>query len=403
MFVLLVYVAVFDFYPVFCTESLPEQIMSGHSSLLLQNEPVFGNFGNGPLTVISLPADAANMITDARVLTADFQPSEILHRHDTINHLSSILEPVLAGERVDGAFLYGPTGTGKTCTARFLLNRLAHESGDVQTGYVDCFSNHSRAAVLQRIVDELWGDLTAVKRSTPADEVSQAIREALDGPAVLILDEADQISNDAVLYDLYRQRQICTLLVANDDEQMLSTTDPRVDSRFVTFPRIEFEPYSVGELVSILEKRATAGLEPDAIDTEGYEAIARVADGDARVAIGVLRAAANEGQRRGADMIDADLVADVVPDARQKIAGATISKFNAHQRVVLEVLSEGGKMRMPEIKSEYRDRVDDPRADRTLRNYMRKLTHYDLADYSGTNSGRRYWATVDLEEYDLFA
>lgn len=98
------------------------------------------------------------MITDKRVLEADFQPNDILHRHDTINHLSSILEPVLDGDRVDGAICYGPTGSGKTCTARFLLERLEHQ-GDVETGYVDCFSNHSRAAILQQIVNNQFDDL----------------------------------------------------------------------------------------------------------------------------------------------------------------------------------------------------------------------------------------------------
>ncbi len=49
-----------------------------------------------------------------------------------------VLEPLQGSQRVNGAFIYGPTGAGKTCTAEFLLDELA-ESADVDTTLVDCW------------------------------------------------------------------------------------------------------------------------------------------------------------------------------------------------------------------------------------------------------------------------
>ena len=61
------------------------------------------------------------MITDARVLQPEFIPSEVKHRDAEVNTLSSVLRPLINGERTDPAFLYGPSGTGKTCIAQFTV------------------------------------------------------------------------------------------------------------------------------------------------------------------------------------------------------------------------------------------------------------------------------------------
>jgi len=54
------------------------------------------------------------MITDARVLRPEFIPREVKHRDAEVNTLSSVLRPLTEAERADPAFLYGPSGTGKT-------------------------------------------------------------------------------------------------------------------------------------------------------------------------------------------------------------------------------------------------------------------------------------------------
>ena len=38
----------------------------------------------------------------------------------------------------------------------------------------------------------------------------------------------------------------------------------------------------------------------------------------------------------------------------------------------------------------YRDRVDDPKTNRTVRNYLTKMTQYDLIVAEGTSRDRTY-------------
>lgn len=61
------------------------------------------------------------MIRDARVLQVDFVPQEVVYRDSEANHLSNALEPITREEPAETAFLFGPSGTGKTCLAKFIV------------------------------------------------------------------------------------------------------------------------------------------------------------------------------------------------------------------------------------------------------------------------------------------
>jgi Cdc6-like AAA superfamily ATPase len=75
------------------------------------------------------------MITDARLLQPEFIPTEVKHRDAEVNTLSSVLRPLTNGGRADPAFLYGPSGTGKTCIAQFTVERLSQEVVDANYQY----------------------------------------------------------------------------------------------------------------------------------------------------------------------------------------------------------------------------------------------------------------------------
>ncbi len=86
------------------------------------------------------------MLIDERVLTADFQPSEILHRHDEISTLSRTLQPISDGE-IDssaGAFIWGPTGTGKSCTTAYLLKHPLRGYKLSKSGVSRCYDIWTR-------------------------------------------------------------------------------------------------------------------------------------------------------------------------------------------------------------------------------------------------------------------
>lgn len=139
-----------------------------------------------------------------------------------------------------------------------------------------------------------------------------------------------------------------------------------------------------------MRDRVDWGLEPDAVSNDQLRRIADAAAGDARVALGILRNAARDATRVGADTIDAATVEGAVPDARREIRQSTVETLTPHQRTLYDVLDEHGEQSPGELYGRYADRVDDPMTRRTVRNYLSKLVQYDLVASDGENRARTY-------------
>lgn len=219
------------------------------------------------------------MIVDATVLQAEFQPQEIVLREGEIDHLTAILDPILDGDRVTGAFVHGPPGAGKTCVSKFITAQLEEQSLDVSTACVDCWDNNTEGAVLHRLLKDAGQYATVSRQSTPKDELAATLRESTDSPFVVVLDEIDQLRDDTVLHTLYEIPALTTILIANRERDFFADLDSRVSSRYGSVPRIQFQRYHDHELVSILTHRVDAGLQPGAIGVPQLRAIADAAAG----------------------------------------------------------------------------------------------------------------------------
>lgn len=329
-----------------------------------------------------------NMIRDARVLQDDFLPKEVVHRHAQMNRIAAALEPVVEGDKPQDAFLTGPSGSGKTCIARFSLDRLQEQLLEVDTHYVDCWQHSNRFRVLYKVLEGV-GTTYDIHRSTPHDEMLQRL-ESLTEPYVVILDEVDQLEDADVLRELYGVPQITTVLVANRAEDVHRTLDERLQSRLRGCERVRFDAYGDDELVSILADRVEWGLEPGSVTDDQLETIAAAAAGNARDAISVLRSAARHAERANADAITDEFVEQAIPEARAAVRQKNVERLNAHQRVLYSLVCDAGELSPGTLYSRYRTAVDDPRTERTCRNYLAKLQRYNLLTASGDGRNRVY-------------
>ncbi|MFC5972166.1 Cdc6/Cdc18 family protein [Halomarina salina] len=333
------------------------------------------------------------MIRDARVLQPEFVPREVQHRDAEVNQLTNALDPIVDGERGDTAFLFGPSGVGKTCIAQYTVEQLREAVVDIEYQYVNCWQNYSRFRALYRILEGLNQTIDVHRRSTPHDELLARLREYEGPPYVVVLDEVDQLQDSAVLYDLYRVPNLSMILVANREEELFVDLDDRVVSRLQSARRIRFDHYGEDELVAIMRDRVDWGLEPGAVTDDLLRRIADAAAGDARVALGILRNAARDATRAGADSIEDTVVDDAIPDTRQEIHQKTVETLTPHQRTLYDVLDEFGRQQAGELYARYEERVDDPMTRRTVRNYLQKMIQYDLVASEGENRARTYRLT----------
>lgn len=330
------------------------------------------------------------MIRDARVLQEDFVPTEIQHRHSEMNQLSGALEPLLYDERPENAFLFGPTGAGKTCIARYSLEKLREQVLDVTVVYVNCWQDYSRFRVLHRVLDAVGTTLDIHRQSTPKDELVERLRDHDAAPVVVILDEVDQLADKGVLYDLYTLPNFSMVMIANREVDLFAEMGDRINSRLRSSQRIQFGKYSQSELVSIVEGRVRQGLDPNAIADEQIEQIAATAEGDARVAIGILRAAARRVERDGLEAISESTVREVVPETRDELKRSNIEKLNDDQTILYEIIEEAGEIDPGELYARYMGETSNPKTRRTVRNYLTKMRHYDLVMAEGEKRARTY-------------
>lgn len=330
------------------------------------------------------------MIQDARVLRDEFLPAEVRHRDAEVEGLSRALEPITEGDPGETALMFGPSGTGKTCIARFTLDRLRETVLDINTQYVNCWSHHSTFRVLEQLCDGIDRAFDIRRRSTPTDELLKRLRD-YDGPHyVVILDEADQLDDLDVLYEIYSIPRVTPVLIANEEEPLFAQMDGRIASRFHGAPKLHFQKYSLDQLVSILEDRVRWGLEPDAIDESGLTLIADAAAGDAREAIAILRNAAREAEHEDLETIPHELIQESVSEGKTEIRQAAFSRLNSHQRTLHSIIAEYGEIGASDLYDEYAARVTDPKTRRHVRNYLSKLRHYNLIEAEGKKRWRRY-------------
>jgi cell division control protein 6 len=108
------------------------------------------------------------------------------------------------------------------------------------------------------------------------------------------------------------------------------------------------------------------------------------------VAIGILRSTARQTQETDAEGISFQMIHESIPEAKTKIRQKNIDQLPPHQRALYEIVREHDSLKPLDLYKQYRSRVEDPRSDRTVRNYLSKLGHYNLIEKKGDGRGRIY-------------
>jgi len=262
-----------------------------------------------------------SLFKNKALLQSSYNPEEILHRDEQINHIVKILAPALRLERPSNLFIYGKTGSGKTLSTQATIKHIeliaGREGIPIKFIYMNC-KLKKVADTEYRLIAEITRHFgkTIPPTGLPTDEVYNIFYKTLDLEkqiVVLILDEIDQLVKkigDEVIYNLTRintelkNAQISIVGISNDI-MFADNLDPRVKSS-LSEEELVFPSYNALQIQDILKKRSIDAIKPDILGEDVIPKCAAYAareHGDARRALELLRVAVELAERKNTNKV----------------------------------------------------------------------------------------------------
>lgn len=325
------------------------------------------------------------LIRDEQPLLEHFIPENITHREGQKQELAECLRPVTIGRKPRNVFLYGPCGTGKTLLVQWMLRELEGHTSRARTAYVNCWKRNTTHSTLTEILSQL--DIYVNYRQAATELLKLVEKESEKKQLVVCLDEVDSLEDQEVLYDLARSG--VGLVMVSNDAYALMEMDQRVKSS-VNAEYLEFPAYTEEEVLDILGERAKYGLVPGAIKQSELKTIARLADGDARIAIETLRRAAMIAEDMEEEKITAAHIKKAFGSTHLLRKTEALKKLNEHEKVLYLLMEKHKKINTKKLWDEYLKTDRKPASQRSYRNYMGHLVKLGLIRARGELTGREY-------------
>jgi len=314
-------------------------------------------------------------------LTEAFIPTRLLHREGQLRELERCLRPALQNKSIENVFLVGPSGTGKTTLARWILES---DFKDV-SAYVNCWKYTSTHEVLKEI---LLTFQKPVHGREPTGELVKQLENLIKKKRIIVcLDEVDHLENFDVLYILSRNN--VGLILASTRYHALIDLPSRIKSS-LALTEIEFPAYKPEELFDILKDRVEYSFRQGSMKKELIRIASIAAEGDARVALEILRRSGKKAEDKGLKEVTIEEIKQAIKEAKKTKVAFFISKLNEHQKVIYEILGRKKKMASGMLYREYCKAVANPVVDRAYRNYMIEMVELGLVKVEGRGRWKVY-------------
>lgn len=331
------------------------------------------------------------MIVDSQALEPKTVPEELQHRDPQIRQLEAALDPITSGRRGQDALITGPSGTGKTTIAQFVVRELKKTTFGVRSGYVNALSDSSRSRALWKLArDARVGQDLKPKGTHPSVFRDRLADLPEEDQFVAIIDEVHGLRDDTTLYDLLEMPHVTVILVTIDEDSFAADAESRLRDRLHAVQKLHLDRYEHHELTSILQKRVEYGLAPSAVANGVCEMIADIAAGDARHAIVLLRTAVEHVINQNDPTVRESHVEEVREEAKTEVRLRYLSDWGTQPRLLWEIIREHGPITGPDLKARYQARSNDPVADSTRRKYLGSFEGYEMIEQTGTSKGAEY-------------
>ncbi|MGB9703131.1 MAG: Cdc6/Cdc18 family protein [Candidatus Micrarchaeia archaeon] len=288
-------------------------------------------------------------LKNRNVLSPHYLPNTLLYRDEEINKIRFAIAPALKGERGKNLFIYGKTGTGKTCCTRKVIEEIK-QLPEIKTkvSYVNCRVYSSRYRVFTKIISEHLPTYAKSGYGLPFlyERFIDWIEE--DGKTfIVILDEVDMVKDlDELVYTLSRANDDIknggvSMIGISNKVSFKERLDPRTRSTLYEDELI-FTPYTSTQLFGILKQRVEEGFNKDTVDEEALAyaaAIGAKENGDARYALKLLAKATEIAEQKKLNKITKKEIEEARKSVEEEIVDEAIATLPEHQQLLLYAIA----------------------------------------------------------------
>ena len=301
--------------------------------------------------------DSPQIFRRREVLQPEYVPIELPHREVQIQRIAEIISTSLRNTAPSNLFLIGKTGTGKTATVRYVLEKLEESFSKMGMEpphwiYLNCQQVNTEYRLMANISEWLDSEDPIPIAGWPIDAVFNKMVEKIEQCCkhticFIILDEIDILTKKTTnkssgLYNLIRinerlHNSKVSIIGISNVLHFKETLDPRVVSS-LRDEMILFPSYNANELFTILMNRVKEGFLDNVIheDVVAYCAgIAAKEHGDARKAIDVLRKAGELSEREHKMQITKMQIEQAQKDLEQTGIKEFINNLPVQMKIIL--------------------------------------------------------------------
>ena len=357
-----------------------------------------------------------HVFKDERMLYPEFVPEKLVHRDKEIDELVYAFNPVVSGKKPLNVVLLGMPGTGKTVTAKYVLNQLHEYSDRAKPLYINCFEFNTRNAILAMLVNFLGSPIP--RRGVATDEVYTELLSVLEKASfipLIILDEIDQLvskeEGEKLLYDLLRtiefKKTHLGLIIISNDFGFTSKLDARIKSSLGN-QTIVFHPYSPKQLKDILWERAEKAFLQGAIEEDAVNVAAAHSaklGGDARLAIDLLLKAGRLAEKHNEKTLKLSYVKKIIDSSSQHPLERILPFLNDSEKIVLKILAQREEIESTELFNQYSHSISKPLTQRHFLSLIARLEELNLVKsliVERSNKGRGKNILLNVPKESVF-
>jgi cell division control protein 6 len=325
--------------------------------------------------------DPLRIVLKPEILSEDYLPETLQWREGAVREITNCLLPLARRQRPFNAWIHGPSGSGKSASAKRAAEDFlkAHGVGWVA---VNCW----KFRTFYSVVDEILNQSRVVAGESRDSRYKLDILERrLESPTVVILVEVDQVllsERNVLLYNLGRLPNVATVCTTETPLGLLDL-HPRVRDTF--YPRvIAFDAYTDRQVLLILRARANEALAQQSWNLKMMEEIANRAGGNARFALQALRSAANTAEVEGCRFIERrhmEAADRSTTDLRRLYVLKTLSD---HHKLLYSIVEKERKIHADELWGKFASACKDsglePIVRRTVRKYIQHMGGLGIFD-----------------------